>query len=141
MTSIILFAPLVGALICGFGWKLIGERTGQVITTGLVFLGALLSWILFLSPTGPTEHHEILRWIEADSPAYARAVAQRVLHRTDSLRDQPRQGRRVPEHDGPEELREVFVHRWRIIYLVEEEAVNIVTIVHGARDIGEPATE
>ena len=67
MPTIILFAPLVGALICGFGWKLIGERTGQVITTGLVFLGALLSWILFLSPTGPTEHHEILRWIESGS--------------------------------------------------------------------------
>ena len=26
------------------------------------------------------------------------------------------QGRRVPEYDGPEEVREVFVHRWRMIY-------------------------
>jgi hypothetical protein len=34
MTTIILFAPLIGALICGFGWRLIGERAGQVITTG-----------------------------------------------------------------------------------------------------------
>ena len=65
MPTIILFAPLVGALICGFGWKIIGERAGQILTTGLVFLGAVLSWILFLSPTGPTEHYEILRWIES----------------------------------------------------------------------------
>ena len=31
MATIILFAPLIGALICGFGWRLIGEKTGQVI--------------------------------------------------------------------------------------------------------------
>ena len=34
MATIILFAPLVGALICGFGWRLIGEKAGQVITDG-----------------------------------------------------------------------------------------------------------
>ncbi len=43
MATIILFAPLIGALICGFGWRLIGEKAGQVITTGLVFLAAFLS--------------------------------------------------------------------------------------------------
>jgi len=30
MPTIILFAPLIGALICGFGWRLIGEKAGQV---------------------------------------------------------------------------------------------------------------
>ena len=35
MATIILFAPLVGALICGFGWRLLGEKAGQVITTAL----------------------------------------------------------------------------------------------------------
>ena len=35
MVTIILFAPLIGALICGFGWRFIGEYAGQVITTGL----------------------------------------------------------------------------------------------------------
>ncbi len=67
MESIILFAPLVGALICGFGWKLIGEKAGQWITTGLLFLAAALSWIVFLSFDGVTEHIQILRWIESGS--------------------------------------------------------------------------
>ena len=49
MATIILFAPLVGALICGFGWRLLGEKAGQVITTALVFLAAILSWMLFLN--------------------------------------------------------------------------------------------
>ena len=67
METIILFAPLVGALICGFGWRLIGERAGQVIATGLVFLAALLSWIVFLGFDGETQRIEILRWVDSGS--------------------------------------------------------------------------
>ncbi|WP_286779953.1 proton-conducting transporter membrane subunit, partial [Sulfitobacter sp. UBA4523] len=67
METIILFAPLVGALICGFGWKLIGEKPGQYVATGLLFLAALLSWIVFLSFDGETQHIQILRWIESGS--------------------------------------------------------------------------
>ena len=54
MATIILFAPLIGALICGFGWRLIGERAGQVITTAMIFLGAALSWYIFLTFGGET---------------------------------------------------------------------------------------
>jgi NADH-quinone oxidoreductase subunit L len=38
MESILLFAPLVGALICGFSWRLIGEQAACVVATGLLFL-------------------------------------------------------------------------------------------------------
>ena len=68
MATIILFAPLIGALICGFGWRLIGEKTGQVITTALVFLAAALSWYVFLThDPAQTGHVTILRWIESGS--------------------------------------------------------------------------
>ena len=65
METIILFAPLVGAIICGFGWRLIGERAGQVITTALVFLAAALSWQIFLTFDGETQRIVIMRWIES----------------------------------------------------------------------------
>ncbi|MFZ1345287.1 MAG: NADH-quinone oxidoreductase subunit L [Tabrizicola sp.] len=65
MATIILFAPLIGALICGFGWRLIGEKAGQVITTALVFLGAALSWYIFLTFGGETQHITLFRWIES----------------------------------------------------------------------------
>ena len=65
MATIILFAPLVGALICGFGWRLIGEKAGQVITTALVFLAAALSWQIFLTFDGETQRIVIMRWIES----------------------------------------------------------------------------
>jgi NADH-quinone oxidoreductase subunit L len=67
MATIILFAPLIGALICGFGWRWIGEFAGQVITTGLVFLAAFLSWIIFLGHIDAVEHITVLRWIESGS--------------------------------------------------------------------------
>ncbi|MGL4236978.1 NADH-quinone oxidoreductase subunit L [Tabrizicola sp.] len=65
METIILFAPLVGAIICGFGWRLIGEKAGQVITTAMIFLAAALSWYIFLTFDGVTEKITIMRWIES----------------------------------------------------------------------------
>jgi NADH-quinone oxidoreductase subunit L len=65
MATIILFAPLIGAIICGFGWRLIGERAGQVITTALVFLAAALSWQIFLTFDGETQRIVLMRWIES----------------------------------------------------------------------------
>lgn len=67
MATIILLAPLIGALICGFGWRIIGERAGQIITTSLVFLAALLSWIIFLGFDGETYKVVLMRWIESGS--------------------------------------------------------------------------
>jgi NADH-quinone oxidoreductase subunit L len=67
IVTIILFAPLVGALICGFGWRFTGEFAGQVISTGLLFLAAILSWVVFLAPTTATEHIVLMRWIESGS--------------------------------------------------------------------------
>ena len=67
MAQIILLAPLIGAIICGFGWRLIGERAGQIITTALIFLRAVLTWYNFLTFDGTTQHIVLLRWIESGS--------------------------------------------------------------------------
>ena len=65
MAQIILFAPLIGAILCGFGWRLIGERPAQILTTALVFLAAILSWVIFLTFDGETQHITVLRFIES----------------------------------------------------------------------------
>ncbi len=65
MATIILFAPLVGAILCGFGWRLIGEKAAQVLATGLIFLAAVLSWAIFLTFDGETQRIVLLRWIES----------------------------------------------------------------------------
>lgn len=65
METILLFAPLVGAILCGFGWRIFGEAAACWIATGLLFLSAFLSWIVFLGFDGTTENIQILRWIES----------------------------------------------------------------------------
>ncbi|MEQ6203678.1 NADH-quinone oxidoreductase subunit L [Sulfitobacter sp. HNIBRBA2951] len=67
MEITLLFAPLVCSLICGFGWKIIGETAACWIATGGLFLAALLSWITFLTFDGTTETIQILRFIESGS--------------------------------------------------------------------------
>jgi len=56
---------LVGAIIAGFGWRQIGEKGAMYVTTGLLFLACLLSWIVFLNLGQDTQHLPILRWIES----------------------------------------------------------------------------
>ncbi|MGC3936627.1 NADH-quinone oxidoreductase subunit L [Roseobacter sp. EG26] len=65
METIILFAPLVGALLCGFGWRLFGETAAMWIATSLLFVSAILSWLVFLTFDGTTEQIQILRFIES----------------------------------------------------------------------------
>ncbi len=65
MVNIILFAPLIGALIAGFGHRVIGDKAAQVLTTGLLFLSAVLSWVVFLGPIDGTVHIPIMRWVES----------------------------------------------------------------------------
>lgn len=67
MEQIILFAPLLGALIGGFGWRIVSERGAMWITTGLLFLACVFSWIVFLTHGPETETITILRWIESGS--------------------------------------------------------------------------
>ncbi|MEO1107754.1 MAG: NADH-quinone oxidoreductase subunit L [Pseudomonadota bacterium] len=74
METTILFAPLVGALLCGFGWKFIGEKAAMWTATGLLFLACLLSWIVFLTFDGQTQQIEILRWIESGSLSTSWAI-------------------------------------------------------------------
>jgi NADH-quinone oxidoreductase subunit L len=67
METVLLLSPLVGALICGFGWRITGETAGQAIATGLLFLSALLSWVIFLGFDGETQQIELMRWVTSGS--------------------------------------------------------------------------
>ncbi|MCA8867487.1 MAG: NADH-quinone oxidoreductase subunit L [Rhodobacteraceae bacterium] len=67
METVILFAPLVGALISGFAHKIIGEKAAITTATALLFLSALLSWIVFLGFDGEMKQIPIMRWVESGS--------------------------------------------------------------------------
>ena len=47
MYTAIVFLPLLGFLIAGFVGNRIGARATEIVTTGLLFVSALLSWVVF----------------------------------------------------------------------------------------------
>ncbi|CAN7457088.1 NADH-quinone oxidoreductase subunit L [Devosia sp. LjRoot16] len=76
MIQAIVFFPLVGALIAGLLGRIIGHRTSEYITTGLLIAAAALSWIVFaqywFAPAAVEGAHgaehaatkvEVMRWI------------------------------------------------------------------------------
>ncbi len=67
MLQVILLAPLAAAIIAGFGWRIIGEVAAQWLTTGVLFIAAALSWFVFLTFDGVTQHIHILDFIQSGS--------------------------------------------------------------------------
>ena len=65
MATIILFAPLVGAILCGFGWKWLGEKGGDLDRhRPCCFVACFLSWIVFLGFDGEIDAAlRCYRWI------------------------------------------------------------------------------
>ncbi len=65
---IIVFAPLLAALIAGLGNRMIGNVAAKSLTTGALLLSAGLSWPIFLGYIGGTESTEVvqvLKWVES----------------------------------------------------------------------------
>ncbi|MEM7700484.1 MAG: NADH-quinone oxidoreductase subunit L [Pseudomonadota bacterium] len=65
---IIVFAPLIAAIIAGFGNRMIGNVPAKVVTTGALFLSAALSWpifIGFLTGSAEAEVVPVLTWVKS----------------------------------------------------------------------------
>jgi len=67
MYSAILLLPLVGALTAGLFGRVIGHRGAEIVTTSLLLLTALLSWIAFFDVAigGFSGKVHLLRWIDS----------------------------------------------------------------------------
>ncbi len=74
----------------------------------------------------------IAEYIAADSPAYAGAVLKNIVNQTRILARFPQAGRKVPEFDD-EDIRELIVYSYRIIYRLQQDEALIVAVIHGKR--------
>ncbi|WP_324614999.1 NADH-quinone oxidoreductase subunit L [Hyphomicrobium album] len=65
MYSAIVFLPALGALIAGLFGRLLGPRPSELITTGLLLISCVLSWVVFyrVGLGHETAHVAIERWI------------------------------------------------------------------------------
>jgi toxin ParE1/3/4 len=74
----------------------------------------------------------IADYIAADSPAYAGIVLKNIVNQTRILARFPHAGRKVPEFDD-ENIRELIVYSYRIIYRLQNDEVLVVAVIHGKR--------
>jgi len=76
----------------------------------------------------------IADYIAEDSPGYAATLVRRVRDSARSLEEMAERGRVVPELEEPT-VRELIVGSYRLIYEVDDAHVNILGLIHGARDL------
>lgn len=76
---------------------------------------------------------EVVAYIAQDSRQAAVQVLKRALNTAADLKTLSDRGRIVPELDDPA-IREVFVHRYRLLYRIEADRVVVIAFLHGARD-------
>lgn len=71
MYQAIVFLPLVGFLIAGLFGRFIGARASEIVTTSLLAVAAVLSWVAFIQVGFGTEtfHVPVARWITSGSLA------------------------------------------------------------------------
>jgi len=74
-------------------------------------------------------------YISRDSEIYATHFAENVLVQAERLAQFPRMGRVVPEADD-ENIRELILGNYRLMYRVQAARVEILAIVHGRRELG-----
>ncbi|OGV71486.1 MAG: plasmid stabilization protein [Lentisphaerae bacterium RIFOXYB12_FULL_65_16] len=82
----------------------------------------------------------IYRYIAQDSPEYATRTVDRLTRRSQQISRFPRSGRRVPEYDI-DEIREVIEGSYRIIYRIKASQIDVLAVIHGARDLLKAAEE
>jgi toxin ParE1/3/4 len=89
--------------------------------------------IVVWSPEAIEDAEAIAAYIDRDSPWYAKAVISKIVETIEAIPDFPEMGRAVPEL-GDAAVRELFVHRYRIIYQLDAGRVLIVAVIHGRQD-------
>jgi len=77
----------------------------------------------------------ICLFIARDAPRYAEIFADRAFVATEHLGQFPLSGRIVQEI-GREDIREIILGNYRIIYRVLPDEVEVLTVHHGARLLG-----
>ncbi|MCL2199994.1 MAG: type II toxin-antitoxin system RelE/ParE family toxin [Defluviitaleaceae bacterium] len=75
----------------------------------------------------------IYDYIAKDSVYYADKFADELFERVEILKIFPNTGRVIPELKL-NDMREVFLHSYRIMYQVKEDAIYVTQLTHMARD-------
>ncbi len=86
--------------------------------------------------TDTAESHldSIYNYISINSPAFAKRMVDRITNRSMQIADFPLSGRKLPEYDM-DQIREVIEGPYRIIYYIKPGQIDVLAVLHGARDV------
>lgn len=76
----------------------------------------------------------IYAYIARDSEIYALGTVDRITARTQQIANFPLSGRRVPEFDL-DQFREVYESPYRILYYIKPDQVDVIAVIHDARNV------
>ncbi len=76
----------------------------------------------------------IYDYIADQSESYADSVYVRILSRPEQLERFPYSGSVVPEWNRAD-VRELFVHSFRLVYRIVGDEVRVLTVIHGSRKL------
>ena len=77
---------------------------------------------------------DIYEYISQNSPTYATRMVDRLTRRSEQIANFPMSGREVPEYEA-EDIREVIEKPYRIICRVKSAQIDILAVVHAARQL------
>ena len=76
-------------------------------------------------------------YIARDNRTAARAWVERLRNRARKAAHAPQAGRVVPEF-GRDDVREVFLRTYRIVYRIREDAIHVLTVFEGHKLLSPP---
>ena len=76
----------------------------------------------------------IHQYIAPNSPRYAQQTIDRLTKRAEQIGTFPLSGAKAPENED-DEVREVIERPYRIIYRVKPDQVDILAVIHAAREL------
>jgi addiction module RelE/StbE family toxin len=75
---------------------------------------------------------EIETFIGTDNPERAETFISYLIEQSESISQNPQIGRTVPEILNPE-IREIIVKKYRIVYRLKKQKIEILTVFEGHR--------
>ena len=81
---------------------------------------------------GTQRLQQLYNYIAADQPDAALNWVDKITRRVELLAIQPRSGKVVEKYQR-EDIREIYEGKYRIIYRILAERIDILTVRHGSR--------
>jgi plasmid stabilization system protein ParE len=89
---------------------------------------------VFWTNNAKRELRAVYEYIAQNSVRYAQGMVDRITRKTGQLSKMPYLGAAVPEYDDVT-IRELLEQAYRIIYRVRTDRIDILSVVHGSRQL------